>query len=202
LAEQTAQCPDKFESRTATLAAWRPPLQLSDEKKARHCALFQGGFRSPGDKKMVDRHFGRGRSSRPMRSRRRRSSRRLRIGAWLLAIGSFLVIALLIGVAVYTVSKHGLGSATESPTAITPTGNRLTLENFRRLRYGMSYGQVVAIMGPPQFDETDKRAQVKSRNLGWNNGRDTVSVQFFGDANKANVVCATFDRVNYNAPKP
>jgi hypothetical protein len=66
----------------------------------------------------------------------------------------------------------------------------------------MSYDQVVAIMGPPQFDDIHNNAQGKSRNLGWSNGRDTVSVQFFGDANKANVVCAAFDRFNYNAPKP
>jgi hypothetical protein len=118
------------------------------------------------------------------------------MGARLLAIGSVLVIVLLVGVAVYTVSRHGPGLTAE------PTGDRLTLENFRRLRYGMSYDQVVAIMGPPQFDDTHNYAQGKSRNLGWNNGRDSVSVQFFGDANKANVVCATFDRVTYNAPKP
>ncbi len=150
---------------------------------------------------MEDRHFGNRRSSRTVRSGRR-SSRRFKIGAWLLAIGSVLVIVLLAGVAVHTVSKHGSGPAAEPPTATTPTGNRLTLENFRRLRYGMSYDQVVAIMGPPQFDDTPNNAQDKSRNLGWSNGRNTVSVQFFGDANKANVVCATFDRVNYNAPKP
>jgi SmpA / OmlA family len=144
---------------------------------------------------MEDRHSGKRRSSRTVPSRRR-SSRRFKIGAWLLAIGGVLVIVLLVVVAVHTVSKHGSGPAAE------PTGNRLTLENFRRLRYGMSYDQVVAIMGQPQFDDTTNNTQGKSRNLGWSNGRDTVSVQFFGDANKANVVSATFDRVNYNAPKP
>jgi hypothetical protein len=150
---------------------------------------------------MEDRHSGKRRSSRTVRSRRC-SSRWFKIGVWLLAIGSALVIALLVGVAVHTVSKHGLGPAAEPPTATTPTGNRLTLENFRRLRYGMSYDQVVAIMGSPQFDDTHNYPQGKSRNLGWSNGRDAVSVQFFGDANKANVVSATFDRVQYNAPKP
>jgi hypothetical protein len=150
---------------------------------------------------MEDRHSGKRRSSRTVRSRRG-SSRRFKIGAWLLAIGSVLAIVLLVGVAVHTVSKHGWGPAADPPTATTPTGNRLTLENFRRLRYGMSYDQVVAIMGPPQFDDTQNNAQGKSRNVGWSNGRDGVSVQFFGDANKANVVCATFDRVTYNAPKP
>jgi hypothetical protein len=146
---------------------------------------------------MEDHHTGKRRSSRTVRSRRR-SDRRFKKGAWLLAIGSVLVIVLFVGVAVYIVSGNG----SEPSTASTPTGNRLTLENFRRLRYGMSYNQVVAIMGPPQFDDTLNNGQSKSRNLGWSNGRDTVSVQFFGDANKANVVAATFDRVTYNAPKP
>jgi len=150
---------------------------------------------------MEDRHSGKRLSSRTVRSRRR-SSPRFKIAAWLLAIGSVLGLVLLVGVAVYIVSKHSSGPA-DPATATAPIGNRLTLENFRRLRYGMSYDQVVAIMGPPQFDDTNTYANgSKSRNLGWNNGRDSVFVQFFNDANKANVVCATFDRANYNAPKP
>jgi SmpA / OmlA family len=119
----------------------------------------------------------------------------------MLLIGGVVVVVLLVVVVVRAVSNRGSGPA--EPPSASPTGNRLTLENFRRLRFGMSYDQVVDIMGPPQFNDISNYANgSKSRNVGWSNGRDTVSVQFFDDANKANVVCATFDRVTYNAPKP
>jgi hypothetical protein len=125
---------------------------------------------------------------------------------WLVSIAVVLLV-LAVGFALRIVSKrsgsHPAGTPTTSTPAISPTGDPLTLENFRRLRYGMTYDQVVSIMGPPRFDGVDSYSNGrKSRNIGWTNGHDTVSVQFFDDANRANVVCATFDRVNYNAPKP
>jgi hypothetical protein len=157
-------------------------------------------------------------------SRRRRSRRRLSVWTWLLPIVGVILLVVVTVVVVRISSNRGTDAGTP-PAEKARAGNRVTLENFRLLRFGMTYDQVVAIMGPPTFDTQEGG----KRSLNWRNGNandtvtqtlrdangkiigtrtrtgygaDSVTVEFFGNSTRANVVACLFGGVIYNAPNP
>jgi hypothetical protein len=54
---------------------------------------------------------------------------------------------------------------------------KLTMENYNRLKVGMSYDEVVRIIGPP-----DKCSEVMGlRNCRWGDEKKSINVTFAGD---------------------
>ncbi|MGB6976454.1 MAG: DUF3862 domain-containing protein [Gammaproteobacteria bacterium] len=62
--------------------------------------------------------------------------------------------------------------------------NKLTKENYDKIQPGMSYQQVIDILGTPKSADAITFGNLSGTSAIWQNKQITISIQFFNDAVK------------------